>query len=56
MVKIWPWVPQAAHVHAFCVRLAAGDNEKKIFEAVISKPVDFSSDPWPRISGAALDW
>ena len=28
-----------------------GDNEKKIFEAVISKPVDFSSDPWPKISG-----
>lgn len=28
-----------------------GDNEKKIFEAVMSKPVDFQSDPWPRISG-----
>lgn len=28
-----------------------GDNEKKIFEAVISKPVDFTSDPWPKISG-----
>lgn len=28
-----------------------GDNEKKIFEAVVSKPVDFQSDPWPRISG-----
>ena len=29
-----------------------GDNEKKIFEAVISKPIDFQSDPWPKISGA----
>ena len=28
-----------------------GDNEKKIFEAVISKPIDFTSDPWPKISG-----
>ena len=28
-----------------------GDNEKKIFEAVISKPLDFQSDPWPKISG-----
>ncbi len=29
-----------------------GENEKKIFDAVMHKPVDFSSDPWPRISGA----
>ena len=29
-----------------------GDNEKKIFEAVISKPLDFQSDPWPKISGS----
>ena len=28
-----------------------GDNEKKIFEAVISKPIDFQSEPWPKISG-----
>ena len=28
-----------------------GDNEKKIFEAVISKPLDFQSAPWPSISG-----
>lgn len=28
-----------------------GDNEKKIFEAVVGKPVDFSNDPWPSISG-----
>ena len=28
-----------------------GDNETKIFEAVISKPLDFQSDPWPKISG-----
>mmetsp|Transcript_22081 Transcript_22081/g.37752 ORF Transcript_22081/g.37752 Transcript_22081/m.37752 type:complete len:598 (+) Transcript_22081:88-1881(+) len=32
-----------------------GDNEKKIFEAVISKQVDFTSDPWPRISEPAKD-
>eukprot|EP00798_Chlamydomonas_sp_ICE-L_P031421 gene31421-6594_t len=32
-----------------------GDNEKKIFEAVISKSVDFKSDPWPRISEPAKD-
>ncbi|KAJ9518557.1 hypothetical protein QJQ45_018540 [Haematococcus lacustris] len=32
-----------------------GDNEKKIFEAVVSKPVDFNSDPWPRISEPAKD-
>ncbi|MEW5299955.1 MAG: hypothetical protein WDW38_002778 [Sanguina aurantia] len=32
-----------------------GDNEKKIFEAVMSKPVDFQSDPWPRVSDPAKD-
>eukprot|EP00798_Chlamydomonas_sp_ICE-L_P002097 gene2097-18156_t len=32
-----------------------GDNEKKIFEAVISKPIDFQSQPWPRISEPAKD-
>ncbi|GAX77412.1 hypothetical protein CEUSTIGMA_g4858.t1 [Chlamydomonas eustigma] len=32
-----------------------GDNEKKIFEAVISKPLDFQSDPWPKISEPAKD-
>uniref|UniRef100_A0A7S0WKH2 Calcium-dependent protein kinase n=1 Tax=Chlamydomonas leiostraca TaxID=1034604 RepID=A0A7S0WKH2_9CHLO len=32
-----------------------GDNEKKIFEAVISKTVDFTSEPWPRISEPAKD-
>jgi calcium-dependent protein kinase len=28
-----------------------GDSEKKIFEAIISKSVDFSTQPWPKISG-----
>jgi len=28
-----------------------GDSEKKIFEAIISKSVDFSTQPWPEISG-----
>ncbi|KXZ50905.1 hypothetical protein GPECTOR_14g152 [Gonium pectorale] len=32
-----------------------GENEKKIFEAVVGKPVDFSSEPWPQISDAAKD-
>ncbi|KAG2438170.1 hypothetical protein HXX76_005777 [Chlamydomonas incerta] len=32
-----------------------GENEKKIFEAVVTKPVDFTSDPWPAISEAAKD-
>mmetsp|Transcript_589 Transcript_589/g.732 ORF Transcript_589/g.732 Transcript_589/m.732 type:complete len:598 (-) Transcript_589:579-2372(-) len=32
-----------------------GENEKKIFEAVIQKPLDFSNDPWPNISEAAKD-
>lgn len=32
-----------------------GDNEKKIFEAVVSKPLDFQSDPWPKISEDAKD-
>ncbi|GLC50210.1 hypothetical protein PLESTB_000354500 [Pleodorina starrii] len=32
-----------------------GDNEKKIFEAVVGKTVDFSSEPWPNISDAAKD-
>lgn len=32
-----------------------GDNEKKIFEQVVSKPVDFQSDPWPKISDPAKD-
>ncbi|KAG1657951.1 hypothetical protein FOA52_004721 [Chlamydomonas sp. UWO 241] len=32
-----------------------GDSEKKIFEAVISKPLDFQSDPWPKISEPAKD-
>ncbi len=30
-----------------------GDNEQQIFEAVIKGPVDFASDPWPRISEPA---
>ncbi len=29
-----------------------GDSEKKIFEAVINKSVDFNTQPWPKISGA----
>ncbi len=28
-----------------------GDNEKKIFEAVMNKQLDFNSNPWPHISG-----
>ncbi|GFR48541.1 hypothetical protein Agub_g10439 [Astrephomene gubernaculifera] len=32
-----------------------GENEKKIFEAVVAKPIDFSSEPWPNISDAAKD-
>uniref|UniRef100_A0A7R9VP03 Calcium-dependent protein kinase n=1 Tax=Chlamydomonas euryale TaxID=1486919 RepID=A0A7R9VP03_9CHLO len=32
-----------------------GDTEKKIFESVISKPLDFQSDPWPKISEPAKD-
>lgn len=32
-----------------------GDNEKKIFEAVVSKPLDFQSDPWPKVSEDAKD-
>ncbi len=28
-----------------------GENEKKIFEAVVGKPVDFNTEPWPNISG-----
>lgn len=32
-----------------------GENEKKIFEAVVTKPVDFTSDPWPAISGGCGD-
>ncbi|GLI64986.1 hypothetical protein VaNZ11_008411 [Volvox africanus] len=32
-----------------------GDNEKKIFEAVVGKTVDFTSEPWPNISDAAKD-
>uniref|UniRef100_A0A7S2QUP0 Calcium-dependent protein kinase n=1 Tax=Chlamydomonas chlamydogama TaxID=225041 RepID=A0A7S2QUP0_9CHLO len=32
-----------------------GDNEKKIFEAVISKAIDFTTDPWPKISEPAKD-
>nr|AAF21062.1 calcium-dependent protein kinase [Dunaliella tertiolecta] len=32
-----------------------GDSEKKIFEAIISKSVDFNTQPWPRISAPAKD-
>lgn len=28
-----------------------GDNEKRIFEAVMSRPLDFQSEPWPKITG-----
>ena len=28
-----------------------GENEKKIFESVMTLPLDFKSEPWPKISG-----
>ena len=30
-----------------------GDSEQQIFEAVIKAPLDFSSDPWPKVSEPA---
>lgn len=30
-----------------------GDNEQQIFEAVVKGPIDFESDPWPKVSKAA---
>jgi len=30
-----------------------GDNEQQIFESVIKSPLDFQSDPWPKISDPA---
>jgi hypothetical protein len=30
-----------------------GDNEQQIFESVIKSPLDFQSDPWPKISEPA---
>lgn len=32
-----------------------GDNEQQIFESVIKAPLDFNSDPWPKISEPAKD-
>lgn len=32
-----------------------GDNEKKIFESVMSKPLDFQTAPWPKITEPAKD-
>lgn len=32
-----------------------GDNEQQIFESVIKSPLDFSTDPWPKISEPAKD-
>eukprot|EP00798_Chlamydomonas_sp_ICE-L_P028848 gene28848-32036_t len=32
-----------------------GDNEKKIFESVVNKTIDFKSEPWPSISEPAKD-
>lgn len=32
-----------------------GDNERKIFESIMRDPLDFNSEPWPRISAPAKD-
>ncbi|KAI8470620.1 MAG: kinase-like domain-containing protein [Monoraphidium minutum] len=32
-----------------------GDNEQQIFESVIRAPLDFNSDPWPKVSEPAKD-
>lgn len=30
-----------------------GDNEQQIFESVMKAPLDFDSEPWPKISEPA---
>lgn len=42
------------HIHAFLFPIST-ENEQDIFEEVLRGSLDFSSDPWPKISESAKD-